>query len=59
MLFMSFAEDDATEEATTVRNSVHQYNRQFSSEPRTVSSSKIHYLTVLHSSLYFVLFYRL
>lgn len=34
---MSFTEHDTSAEATSVRNSVHQYNRRFSSEPRTVS----------------------
>ena len=37
MLFMSFNEAEITEQSTNIQNSVHQYNRKFSSEPRTVS----------------------
>lgn len=38
MLFISFNEAEITEESTNIQNSVHQYNRRFSSEPRTVSN---------------------
>jgi hypothetical protein len=37
MLFISFNEAEITEQSTNIQNSVHQYNRRFSSEPRTVS----------------------
>ena len=37
MLFISFEEAEITEQSTNIQNSVHQYNRRFSSQPRTVS----------------------
>ena len=40
MLFISFNEAEITEQSTNIQNLVHQYNRRFSSEPRTVSYLK-------------------
>ena len=37
MLFISFNEAEITDQSTNIQNSVHQYNRRFSSQPRTVS----------------------
>ena len=36
MLFICFNEAEITEQSTNIQNSVHQYNRRFSSEPRTI-----------------------
>ncbi|XP_028404570.1 E3 ubiquitin-protein ligase RNF170-like [Dendronephthya gigantea] len=36
MLFISFDEAEITEQSTSIQNSVHQYNRRFSSQPRTI-----------------------
>lgn len=49
MLFISFNEAEITEESTNIQNLVRQYNRRFSSRPRTVSCFLINSVIIFNA----------